>query len=145
MEVGDLFIAEMSRIGKVRKPGVQKAGFRVLKSPDIPSILVETAFISNAQDESNLKSVQYQQRLAQSMQNAIRSYFYANPPYGTRIVQLSREQSATRQHVIRRGDTLSGIAQRYKVSVSRIRSANKLRNTSIKVGQVLTIPSAVDI
>jgi N-acetylmuramoyl-L-alanine amidase len=145
MEVGDLFVSEISRIGKVRKPSVQEAGFRVLKSPDIPSVLVETAFISNATDESNLRSVQYQQRLAQSMHTAIRSYFYANPPYGTRIAQLSREDRSVRWYVIRRGDTLTGIAQQYKVSVSRIRSVNKLHGSSIKVGQVLTIPPAVDI
>ena len=145
LEVGDMFVAEISRIGKVRRPTVQQAGFRVLKSPDIPSILIETAFISNKQDESNLKSVQYQQRLAQSMHNAIRGYFYQNPPYGTRMAQLSTAAKASRQHVIRNGDTLSDIAQRYKVSVSRIRSANRLNTSQIKVGQVLTIPSAMDI
>ncbi len=140
VEVGDLFIAEMARVGKVRKPVVQKAGFRVLKSPDIPSILVETAFISNPQDESNLKSVQYQQRLAQSMHGAIRSYFYTNPPHGTRVAQLAQKQTVPRRHVIRNGDTLSEIAQAYNVSVSRIRSENSLRGNNIRIGQVLTIP-----
>jgi N-acetylmuramoyl-L-alanine amidase len=144
MEVGDLFVGEMSRVGKVRKSRVQQAGFRVLKSPDIPSILVETAFISNAQDESNLKSVQYQQRLARAMQHGIKAYFYANPPQGTRVAQLSRSQRLARQHVIRNGDTLSGIAQRYNVSVARIRSANSLNTNSIRIGQVLRIPAAVE-
>ena len=138
--IGDLFITEMARVGKVRKPRVQKAGFRVLKSPDIPSILVETAYISNPQDESNLKSAQYQQRLAQSMHNAVRAYFYANPPYGTRVAQLAKNNQIPRQHVIRRGDTLSEIAQAYNVSVSRIRAANALNGNSIRIGQVLTIP-----
>ena len=144
MEVGDLFVGEMSRIGKVRKNRVQQAGFRVLKSPDIPSILVETAFISNAQDESNLKSVQYQQRLARAMHHGIKSYFYANPPQGTRVAQLSRAQRLARQYVIRNGDTLSGIAQRYNVSVARIRSANSLNTNSIRIGQVLRIPPVVE-
>jgi N-acetylmuramoyl-L-alanine amidase len=144
MEVGDLFVGEMSRVGKVRKSRVQQAGFRVLKSPDIPSILVETAFISNAQDESNLKSVQYQQRLARAMQHGIKAYFYANPPQGTKVAQLSRSQRLARQHVIRNGDTLSGIAQRYNVSVARIRSANSLNTNSIRIGQVLRIPAAVE-
>jgi N-acetylmuramoyl-L-alanine amidase len=140
VQVGDLFISEMSHVGKMRKPVVQKAGFRVLKAPDIPSILVETAFISNKHDESNLKSVQYQQRLAQAMHSGVRAYFYANPPYGTRIAQLSRDNRMARQHVIRRGDTLSGIAERYKISIGRIRNENQLRSNSIKVGQVLRIP-----
>jgi N-acetylmuramoyl-L-alanine amidase len=144
MEVGDMFVGEMSRIGKIRKNRVQQAGFRVLKSPDIPSILVETAFISNAQDESNLKSVQYQQRLARAMHQGIKSYFYTNPPQGTKVAQLSRSQRLARQHVIRNGDTLSGIAQRYNVSVSRIRSANSLNTNSIRIGQVLSIPPAVE-
>jgi N-acetylmuramoyl-L-alanine amidase len=144
LEVGDLFVAELSRIGKVRRPTVQKAGFLVLKSPDIPSVLIETAFISNRHDESNLKSVQYQQRLAQSMHNAIRGYFYQNPPYGTQVARLSAAEQASHRHVIRSGETLSGIAKAYKVSISRIRAANRLRSTSIKIGQVLTIPPAVD-
>jgi N-acetylmuramoyl-L-alanine amidase len=144
MEVGDLFVGEMSRVGKVRKSRVQQAGFRVLKAPDIPSILVETAFISNAQDESNLKSVQYQQRLARAMHHGIKAYFYTNPPQGTKVAQLSRSQRLARQHVIRNGDTLSGIAQRYNVSVARIRSANSLNTNSIRIGQVLRIPAAVE-
>ncbi len=144
MEVGDLFIGEMSRVGKVRKTRVQQAGFMVLKSPDIPSVLIETAFISNAQDESNLKSVQYQQRLARAMHSGIKSYFYANPPPGSRIAQLSREQRLAREHVIRSGDTLSEIAQRYNVSVARIRAENRLNGNTIRVGQVLRIPPAID-
>ena len=85
-----------------------------------------------------------QQRLARAMHQGIKAYFYANPPQGTRIAQLSREKRMAREHVIRRGDTLSGIAQRYNVSVSRIRSANSLRSNKIKVGQVLTIPPAIE-
>jgi N-acetylmuramoyl-L-alanine amidase len=144
MEVGDLFVGEMSRVGKVRKTRVQQAGFKVLKSPDIPSILVETAFISNAQDESNLRSVQYQQRLARAMHQGIKVYFYTNPPHGTKVAQLSRSQRMAREYVIRNGDTLSGIAQRYNVSVARIRSANSLNNNRIRAGQVLRIPPSVD-
>lgn len=144
LEVGDLFIGEMGRVGKMRKTRVQQAGFMVLKSPDIPSVLIETAFISNAQDESNLKSVQYQDRLARAMHRGIKSYFYANPPPGSRIAQLSREQRLAREHVIRSGDTLSEIAQRYNVSVSRIRAENRLNGNTIRVGQVLRIPPAVE-
>ena len=144
IEVGDLFIGELARVGKVRKTAVQQAGFRVLKAPDIPSLLVETAFISNANDESNLKSVQYQQRLASAMHSGIKRYFYANPPAGTRVAQLSRAQRMAREHVIRRGDTLSQIAQRYNVSVSRIQAENRLRGNNIRVGQVLRIPPAIE-
>jgi len=145
IEVGDLFIGELSRVGKMRKSRVQQAGFRVLKSPDIPSLLVETAFISNGQDESNLKSVQYQERLAKAMYSGIKQYFYANPPQGTLVADLSRSQRLARQHVIRSGDTLSEIAQRYDVSISRIRSENSIQGNSIRIGQVLRIPPAIEI
>jgi len=145
IEVGDLFIGELARIGKVRKSRVQQAGFVVLKSPDIPSLLVETAYISNAQDENNLRSVQYQQRLARAMLSGIKNYFYANPPRGTTVAELSREQRLARQHVIRRGDTLSEIAQRYNVPVARIRSENHLNSNNIRVGQTLRIPPTLDI
>jgi len=143
IEVGDALIGEIGRVSKVRKPKVQQAGFRVLKSPDIPSVLVETAFISNPQDESNLRSVQYQQRLAQALHNGIRNYFYANPPTGTQIAALSRDQRRAREHVIRSGDTLSEIAQRYNVSLSRLRAANRINGSRIRVGQVLRIPPTV--
>ena len=121
---------------------MQKAAFKVLKSPDIPSLLVETAFISNPQDESNLRSVQYQERLARAMLKSVRNYFYENPPAGTRVAQLSKERGRAREHVIRRGDTLSELAERYNVSVSRIRQANRLQDSRIRVGQVLRIPPA---
>jgi N-acetylmuramoyl-L-alanine amidase len=144
IEVGDLLIGEMSRMGKVRKNRVQQAGFRVLKSPDVPSLLVETAFISNSQDESNLRSVQYQQRLADAVLRSVRSYFYANPLPGTRVASLARTYQEPRQYVIRSGDTLSEIAERYKVSISRIRDVNRLSGSRIKVGQVLEIPPIVE-
>jgi N-acetylmuramoyl-L-alanine amidase len=142
IEVGSLLITELARISKVRKQKVQKAGFRVLKSADIPSLLVETAFISNPQDESNLKSVQYQERLAQAMHNSIRDYFYENPPQGTRIASLSKNRERVREYVIRNGDTLSGIAQRYRVSVASLRNVNRLSSSQIRVGQKLRIPPA---
>lgn len=144
IEVGDLLIGEMSRVGKVRKNRVQQAGFRVLKLPDVPSLLIETAFISNPQDESNLRSVQYQQRLADAVLRSVRSYFYANPLPGTLVAKLARTYQAPRQYVIRRGDTLSEIAARYKVSISRIRDANRLSGSRIRVGQVLEIPPIVE-
>jgi len=140
LEVGDRLLAEIARVGKVRKQKVQQAGFRVLKSPDIPSVLVETAFISNPQDESNLRSVQYQQRLAQALHSGIRAYFYTNPPAGTRIAALSRAPNQSREHVIRRGDTLSEIANRYNVSLAQLRSENRINGSRIRVGQVLRIP-----
>jgi N-acetylmuramoyl-L-alanine amidase len=79
---------ELDRIGNVTRRGVKSAGFVVLKSPDIPSILVETAFISNPTEEARLGSGKHQQRLAQAIFQGVRGYFYANPPPGTLVAQL---------------------------------------------------------
>lgn len=83
---------ELDRIGNVTRRGVKSAGFLVLKSPDIPSILVETAFISNPAEESRLGSARHQQRLAEAIYQGVRGYFYTSPPPGTLIAQL-RAQS----------------------------------------------------
>lgn len=76
-------------IGEIRKREVQQARFVVLKSPDIPSMLVETAYISNPGEERRLRSRDYQDRLASAIQQGLRDYFYANPPAGTRVAQLA--------------------------------------------------------
>jgi N-acetylmuramoyl-L-alanine amidase len=83
---------ELDRIGNVTRRGVKHAGFIVLKSPDIPSILVETAFISNPIEESRLGNARHQRRLAEAIYQGVRGYFYENPPPGTLISQL-RSQS----------------------------------------------------
>jgi N-acetylmuramoyl-L-alanine amidase len=84
----DKVMDELYRIGNVTRRGVKHAGFLVLKSPDIPSILVETAFISNPTEERRLSDPRHQQRLAEAIHHGVRNYFYANPPPGTLIAQL---------------------------------------------------------
>jgi N-acetylmuramoyl-L-alanine amidase len=139
-------LEEISRVTPVRKHKVQQAPFLVLKSPDVPSVLVETAFISNPRDEKNLGSRTYRDKLAKAMYEGILDYFQANPPQGSRMAQVMHDRpQRTVKHVIRRGDTLSGIADRYRVPVRRIRSANNLRNDKIVVGRVLQIPQTHDI
>jgi N-acetylmuramoyl-L-alanine amidase len=135
-QVADNVLSELKRIGKTHKKHVQHAGFVVLKSPDIPSLLVETAFISNPSEEKRLKSSKHQQRVARAIMNGVRSYFTANPPVGTRLAKAD-----ARKHVIRRGDTLSHIAKRYGVSMTTLRTRNQLRNDRLLVGKVLEIPS----
>ncbi len=120
-------------IGPLHKDHVQKAGFMVLKSPDIPSILVETAFISNPSEERKLRSNAHQDKMARSIFNGIKDYFKQNAPVGTIM--------ASTRHVISRGDTLSGIAQQYGVSMKQLKMANSIKNNNIIIGQVLTIPS----
>jgi len=147
-DVGDEILKEIGQFTKIRKRQVQQAPFLVLKSPDVPSVLVETAFISNPTDEQNLASSGYRERLARAIFTGITDYFVANPPPGTRLAAVgpSRPTGGPNvEHVIRRGETLSAIANRYAVSVRRIRSANKLRSDKIVVGKVLRIPTKQDI
>jgi N-acetylmuramoyl-L-alanine amidase len=145
--VGQAVLKELSRTGHVLKPSVQQAPFMVLKSPDVPSLLIETAFISNPDDEQNLRSAAHQEKLAKAILAGVRNYFQSNPPRGTILTASPPGQSApkvasgdTIHHVVRRGDTLSGVAARYKVSVQGIRAANGLRGDRVRVGQTLRIP-----
>ncbi len=82
-------LRQLNRVGEVRKPQVQQARFMVLKSPDIPSMLVETAYISNPQEEQRLRAQPHQAKLAGAIHQGVHDYFYANPPAGTRVAQLA--------------------------------------------------------
>ncbi len=123
-------------IGKIHGSRVQRAGFVVLKSPDIPSMLIETAFISNPEEERKLADPVHQKRLASAILKGIQRYFDQHTPEGT---LLARRKQPIR-HRIRRGETLSGIAARYAVSLDRLRRENRLRGDRIVVGQILKIP-----
>ena len=141
LDVGSKVIGELAGIGKVHRRTVQQAGFLVLKSPDMPSILVETAFISNPSEEKRLRDTRHQGQLADAILAGVRTYFYTNPPPDTRIaMELRRVPAKQVRHVIARGDTLSEIAERYNVSTAAIRAANKLSGDRIRVGQTLSIP-----
>jgi N-acetylmuramoyl-L-alanine amidase len=82
-------LQQLNLVGEVRKPLVQQAGFMVLKSPDIPSMLVETAYISNPVEEQRLRGLAHQDKIASAIHRGIREYFYSDPPAGTRIAQLA--------------------------------------------------------
>ncbi|QTD46953.1 N-acetylmuramoyl-L-alanine amidase [Ottowia testudinis] len=78
--LGDAVLREIGGVGRLHKRNVERAGFAVLKAPDIPSVLVETAFISNPDEERKLRSESYQNDLANALINGIQKYFAANPP-----------------------------------------------------------------
>jgi N-acetylmuramoyl-L-alanine amidase len=132
-EVGDRVLRELKTVGRTHKRRLQRAGFVVLKSPDIPSLLIETAFISNPKEERKLRSPKHQQALARAIMRGIGEYFARNAPPGTLL--------AVRRHVIERGDTLSKIAVRYRVPLDDLRRVNKLAGDQIRVGTVLQIPA----
>ena len=126
---------QLSRLGKTRKR-VEHAGFAVLKSPDIPSILVETAFISNASEEKKLRSATHQQKLASSVFNGLKQYLKHHAPKDAVLANNTQ----TDKHTIKYGETLSEIAIQYRVSVDAIRKTNALATDRIRVGQKLIIP-----
>lgn len=80
LKLGSVLLGEIGNVGKLHKPRVEQAGFAVLKAPDIPSVLVETAFISNPEEEAKLRSAAYQSELADALMRGITRYFAKNPP-----------------------------------------------------------------
>jgi N-acetylmuramoyl-L-alanine amidase len=92
-DAADKVLHELDRVGNVHHASVQAASFAVLTSPDIPSMLVETAFISNPGEESKLSNPRHQQMLAEAIKGGVRSYFYEYPPPGTRIAAIRAERS----------------------------------------------------
>ncbi len=136
-KVATKILGEMKREGiYLHKREPVNASLAVLKSPDIPSVLVETGFISNPSEERLLFQRSHQDKLARSLSKAIVQYFEANPPEGT----LFANRGKAIKHKVSKGESLSVIAKKYGTSTSAIKQANKLKSNSIRIGQVLTIP-----
>jgi len=89
MAAAEKVLGELNEVGEVRKGRVQQAGFVVLKAPDIPSLLVETAYITNPSEERHLRDARYQGRLADAILAGVRGYFRDNPPRGTRLATMA--------------------------------------------------------
>jgi N-acetylmuramoyl-L-alanine amidase len=138
LQMGGRVLSQLGGFTRLHNNRVEQARFVVLKSPDIPSILVETGFISNPREERNLTSPAYQIRLSQAIFQGIKGYFWENPPHGSRIEAMV----ASKFHLVRSGDTLPAIAARYHVSVVALQDVNHLRGvTRLKPGQKLVIPA----
>ncbi len=143
LNVGQKVLSNIGRVTPLHKQRVEQAGFMVLKSPDIPSILVETGFISNSNEASKLASANHQQALARSISAGIRQFFQQNPPPGTYVAWLrdsGKIAEGPRDHRVAPGETLAMLAVRYQVSAATLRSVNHLSSDELKVGQTLTIP-----
>jgi N-acetylmuramoyl-L-alanine amidase len=130
---------------------VQHANFMVLKSPDVPSVLVETAFISNPTEEKNLRTPAFQREVANGILRGIRRYVASNPhraPTAPLVAQPAPSPAAgepapaagVREHVVRRGETLNSISRLYNVHVDALRFFNDLRGSELPVGLKLRIP-----
>ena len=140
LDVGAQVLNSMGKVAPLHKKHVEQAGFLVLKSPDVPSILVETGFISNPGEAKRLASPAFRKKMARQIFTGIKSYFYQAPPVGTHVAW--RKKGGLREYVIASGDTLSDIAKKHNISVSAIRTHNGLKNDKIRVGQRLKIPAS---
>lgn len=137
-QAAEFLLSSLTRTGKAHKRHVERANFAVLRSPDVPSVLVETGFISNPEEEKKLADPGHRGRLADALLSGVRDYFHAAPPPGTWIAANTK----VRSHVVARGETLSEIAQRHRVSVAQIRQVNALQSDRVKAGEVLRIPTS---
>lgn len=140
-DVASRVLKELSKITTLHKSKPEHASLAVLKSPDIPSLLVETGFITNPKEERLLNSRAHQSKLANAVYKGVLSYFNAKPPQGTLFA--SRKNGI--KHKVTSGQSLSIIAAKYGTSVSNLKHANNLRSNTLKVGQVLVIPGGVAV
>ncbi|WP_375172380.1 N-acetylmuramoyl-L-alanine amidase [Marinobacter sp.] len=143
--VGSSVLGKLGGVAKLHKSGVEQAAFVVLKSPDIPSILVEAGFISNPQEEKNLSTEWYRSRLASAIMKGIDEYFQKTPPPGTLLAHQKQQRqggNAVSHYRIQRGDTLSGVARRNQTTVSELMQFNGLRDDRVMVGQTIRIPAS---
>jgi N-acetylmuramoyl-L-alanine amidase len=140
LEMGQQVLEAIKPINKLHKKSVEQASFIVLKSPDIPSILVETGFISNPGEERKLRSKAHQQKIAQAIFDGVYAYFEDRPPEGTAFAAKVANRQKHQNYTVKKGDTLSEIAERFRVSQKSIKGANALKSDRLRVGQLLKIP-----
>ncbi len=167
-EVAGNVLKALAKLGPTHRGHVERANFVVLRSPDVPSILVETAFISNPAEERKLRDPAHQKLLASAVMSGVKNYFEATPPPGTWFAAQATRPNDTRlasthavatsagetiaaigehsahsdMHKVGRGESLSSIARQYGVSVGALKSANQMNSNTVQAGVVLTIPSS---
>ena len=130
-------LGQLGSVGRQHRDRVERANFVVLRSPDVPSVLVEVGFISNPQDEQQLNTASHRRQVAQAITAGVERHFHQTAPQGTWFAN-NRKPS---RHVVQRGDSLGKIAQKYEVSINRLRQANNLNGDVIHPGAVLVIPA----
>lgn len=141
LEAGQYIIQSLGSVIHMRRTNVEQAAFVVLKSPDIPSLLVEAGYITNPTDARNLASASYRRSFANALVDGITRYFWDSPPRGTQIAWQKANGGAPQEYRVVSGDSLSIIAARFNTSVNALKQANQLAGNSIRAGQTLKIPT----
>jgi len=132
-------LRSLGRVTHLHSKKVGQAGFAVLKSPDVPSLLVETGYISNPREARRLSQADHQRKITRAIHAGVMEYMRRSPPAGTLLA--AQQGSGEFRYTVAPGDTLSEIAERHGTSTARIRRANGLPGDRIRVGQVIVIPA----
>lgn len=150
-DIGRRVLRRIGNVATLHKKRPEHASLAVLKAPDIPSLLIETGFISNSQEERLLASADYQSQLANAIFSGVRDYYGRNlPSGGGTLVNSSSKKNATsanatesdsHKHVVKTGESLSGLAEQYRVSKKALRNRNNLKSDNLLIGQVIIIPT----
>lgn len=134
LDMGSEILDQIKSVNRVHKKQVQQAGFAVLKAPNIPSVLLETAFLSNPREEKNLRTTAHQQKVAKAITRGVNKYFSRKAPPGTWLAAYQGEYS------VNNGDNVSAIAKQYHVNEKDLRARNALYADNLIAGQVIKIP-----
>ncbi|MGB0702617.1 MAG: N-acetylmuramoyl-L-alanine amidase [Pseudohongiellaceae bacterium] len=139
---GTSILDSLAGVTRIRKTKVQQASLQVLNSPDIPSILIETGYLTNPEEAQRLSNRNFQERMALAIADGVANYFYEAPPDGTLVAWQKANGVIPTSYTVRRGDTLSEIAEQFSLSVTELKSINGLQGNTIQVGQVLELPGS---
>ena len=134
LDIGSEILGQLKSVNRVHKKKVQQAGFAVLKAPNIPSVLLETAFISNPREEKNLRSASHQKKVSKAITRGVNKYFSRKAPPGTWLA------SSECEYAVCEGDNVAKVAEKYDVKESDLRARNALYADNLLAGQVIKIP-----
>jgi N-acetylmuramoyl-L-alanine amidase len=134
LDVGSVLLKHLGSVNSIHRKHVQQAAFAVLKAPNIPSVLLETAFLSNPREEKKLKTPAHQENVAKAVARGINDYFSRKAPPGTWLSEAASE------YRVKGGDTISAIASKFNISADNIRARNALYSNNLDAGQLLKIP-----
>jgi len=137
---GTRILESLDGIARLRKDKVQQASLQVLNSPDIPSMLIETGYLTNPDDAKQLNNPAFQRRMADAIAKGVKNYFYDSPPEGSLVAWQKANGVVPGSYTVKRGDSLSEIAARFGVSQALLKSENRLSSNKIRIGQELSLP-----
>ncbi|MDD9896402.1 MAG: N-acetylmuramoyl-L-alanine amidase [Gammaproteobacteria bacterium] len=137
---GTSILESLDSVTRLRRDKVQQASLQVLNSPDIPSILIETGYLTNPNEAQRLNSSSFQRSMAQAIAQGIMNYFYDAPPEGTLVAWQKANGITPGTYTVKSGDNLSEIAERFGLTVNELKSLNNLNSNTIRIGQELILP-----